>query len=364
MKPASSLSNCEALVSSLDVEKAGPTAPDVATSCMTSPARLPAAVSKPSLILSGSVEFFAMMWPPADSISALNHTVSDSARRPWALTSLCWSCAALTSWSQVTGFVMSSPAASATDFRYQSSWVLAQNGTATSLPFHLADARDPGTTPSLTWDATSLGTGARKPAWASSGANTTSRLIRSIESSAAARRRTSCSRWASELRGRTETSRLYAPLEAALQAAAIFACPPLSGLMYQVSVGVPPAFPPPQAARVPVATSAAAAPAIPRRNRRDLRGRSPGPAARRVSRPDVFGTVIASVGVRCEHMVIAVRSVVQITDGCQFEASRATDRDQAETSGRSPAGQSSPTRPAITDGVVTSLGVRGSTVVK
>ena len=55
---------------------------------MTSPARLPAGVSKPSLILSGLVEFFSMMWPPADSMSALNHTVSDSARRPWALRSL------------------------------------------------------------------------------------------------------------------------------------------------------------------------------------------------------------------------------------------------------------------------------------
>src|SRR5690349_12797817 len=163
MKPASGLSNCEALVSSLEVENAGPTAPDVATSCMTSPARLPAVVSKPSLILSGSVEFLAMMEPPADSISALNHTVSDSARRPWALGILCWAWAALTSWSHVTGWVKSSPASWATDFRYQSSCGLAQNGTATSLPFHLADARRPGTTPSLTSEATASGTGARKP---------------------------------------------------------------------------------------------------------------------------------------------------------------------------------------------------------
>ena len=36
-------------------------------------------------------------------------------------------------WSQVTGCVMSRPSP-ATDLRYQSSWVLAQNGTATSPP--------------------------------------------------------------------------------------------------------------------------------------------------------------------------------------------------------------------------------------
>ena len=91
-----------------------------------------------------------MMWPPADSMSALNHTVSDSARRPCALRILSWSCAALTSWSQVTGCVMSSPAASATDLRYQSSCVLAQNGTATSSSFQVADSSAPWTTPSLT----------------------------------------------------------------------------------------------------------------------------------------------------------------------------------------------------------------------
>ena len=45
---------------------------------------------------------------------------------------------------------MSSPAASATDLRYQSSWVLAQNGTATSSSFQVADSSEPWTTPSLT----------------------------------------------------------------------------------------------------------------------------------------------------------------------------------------------------------------------
>ena len=78
-----------------------------------------------------------MMWPPADSMRALSHTVSDSARMPCAPMSFSWSWAALMIWSQVTGCVMSSPAASATDLRYQSSCVLAQNGTATSLSFQV-----------------------------------------------------------------------------------------------------------------------------------------------------------------------------------------------------------------------------------
>ena len=158
---------------------------------------------------------------------------------------------------------MSSPAASATDLRNHSSWVLAQNGTATSLPFQVADSSEPWTTPSLTSEATSSGTGARKPAWASSGAKGTSRLMRSIDWSPAARRRTSCSRCASELRGSCEISIVYFPPESALQRLAISACPPLSGLMYQVSVGGPPESPPPQAARVPAVTRSAAALATP-----------------------------------------------------------------------------------------------------
>ena len=64
---------------------------------------------------------------------------------------------------------MSSPAASATDFRYQSSWVLAQNGIATSSPSQVAPSIAHWTTPSVTRAATSGGTGARKPALANSG---------------------------------------------------------------------------------------------------------------------------------------------------------------------------------------------------
>src|SRR4051794_41884483 len=64
---------------------------------------------------------------------------------------------------------MSRPAAWTTDFRYHSSWVLAQNGIATSLPFQVEPWIALSTTPWLTRCATSAGTGARKPACANSG---------------------------------------------------------------------------------------------------------------------------------------------------------------------------------------------------
>src|SRR3712207_3889706 len=240
MKPASGPSNSVALVSSLDVEKAGPTTPEFATVFITSAARAASGVVSPSWMSSGFVEFSSMMEPPADSTSALSHTVRDSARRPWALRSFCCSWAAVTSWSQVTGWVMSSPAASATDLRYQSSWVLAQNGMATSSPSHVAESIELCTTPSVTRSARSPGTGARKPACANSGMYGGSRLIRSIEVSLAASRRTSCSRWAEDSRGSCEVSMVYAPFEASLHRWAISAWPPESGLMYQLRTGTEP----------------------------------------------------------------------------------------------------------------------------
>jgi hypothetical protein len=141
----------------------------VATSFITSAARTPAGELRPNWTLSGSVEFFEMIEPPADSMRALNQTVRDSERLPCALRILLCSLAAVTSWSQVTGCDMSRPAACATDLRYHSSWVLAQNGIVTSLPSQVAPWMALFTTPSLTRPATSSGTGARKPAWANSG---------------------------------------------------------------------------------------------------------------------------------------------------------------------------------------------------
>ncbi len=126
-----------------------------------------------------------MMEPPADSMSALNQTVSDSARLPWALRILPWSRAASISCSQVTGCSMSSPAASATDFRYQSSCVLAQNGTATSSSFQvdrLDRALDDASLTSL-GDVVGHRAPGSRPA-RTPGRTATSRLMMSIERSA------------------------------------------------------------------------------------------------------------------------------------------------------------------------------------
>ncbi len=46
-------------------------------------------------------------------------------------------------WSHVTGWLMSMPAFWTKDFRYQSTWVLDQNGATTILPFQVAAAVAP-----------------------------------------------------------------------------------------------------------------------------------------------------------------------------------------------------------------------------
>ena len=102
-------------------------------------------------------------------MSALAHTMSDSARPPWAATCVPFADAASMIWSHVTGFERSRPMSATSDLRYQSSWVLAQNGTVTRLPCHDAPSTADGTTPSVTRAATPGGTGARKPASANSG---------------------------------------------------------------------------------------------------------------------------------------------------------------------------------------------------
>ena len=95
-------------------------------------------------------------------------------------------------WSHVTGCVMSRPAASATDLRYQSTWVLAHSGATTSWPSHVAPSMAPCRTPS---DSARLLVGGERgeelrPS-ANSAVNTGSRLIRSIDGSSAASRRSS-----------------------------------------------------------------------------------------------------------------------------------------------------------------------------
>ena len=76
---------------------------------------------------------------------------------------------------------------------------------------------------------------------ANSATNGGSRLIRSIEGSSAASRRTSCSRcWSASL-GRICVSMRKAPSDSSPHFFANSAWPPLSGLMYHVNVGGPPA---------------------------------------------------------------------------------------------------------------------------
>src|SRR3712207_4634515 len=169
MNDALPFSKDSTLASSPDVVKAGPTTPEVPTAFITSAARVPGSSARPSWMSAGSSAFSVITDPPADSMRALSQTVRASARMPWAASWVSWDCAASISWSQVTGWVMSRPAASATDFWYQSSWVLAQNGTVTSSPSQLAAWTALCTTPSVTRPATSSGTGARKPASANSG---------------------------------------------------------------------------------------------------------------------------------------------------------------------------------------------------
>ena len=46
-------------------------------------------------------------------------------------------------WSHVTGLLMSIPAFLTKDLRYQSTWVLDQNGATTSWPFQVAASTAP-----------------------------------------------------------------------------------------------------------------------------------------------------------------------------------------------------------------------------
>ena len=82
----------------------------------------------------------------------------------------------------------------ATDLRYHSTWELAQKGAATSLPAQRADSIGPASTPSVKAAASLSVKGRRKPASANSATKGGSRLMRAMEESLAASRRTSCSR--------------------------------------------------------------------------------------------------------------------------------------------------------------------------
>jgi hypothetical protein len=104
------------------------------------------------------------------------------------------------------GAAGSTPAARATDLRYQSNWVLAQNGAATSWSFQDAVLSGPCSTSAVRLAASAASKGRKKPALANSATNGGSRLITSMELSCAASRRTSCSRCWDASVGSTSTS--------------------------------------------------------------------------------------------------------------------------------------------------------------
>src|SRR6516225_10286148 len=157
-----------------------------------------------------------------------------------------------------SGELGSIPAAFTAALRYHKSWVLAQNGAATSLPAQYTVFSGAARTPLVSSAASASLKGRRKPALANSATNGGSRLIRSIELSLAARRRTSCSRCDEASLGRVWMLTLYGPPEGA-HFFARRACPPLSGLMYQVRVGTPPLEPHPARGSARSATKISAA---------------------------------------------------------------------------------------------------------
>ena len=114
--------------------------------------------------------------------------------------------------------VGSTPAAAATDLRNQRSCVFAHSGTATSLPSQYAVWRGAWSTSAVS-EATSSSRviSCRNPAFANSATKGGSRLIRSIEWSRPARRRTSCSRCASAVLGSICSSMRYAPFASFVQ---------------------------------------------------------------------------------------------------------------------------------------------------
>ena len=185
----------------------------------TSAAARPASESMPSSMSFGGASGVSRISPPAEAIRAFTQTVRDSASAPWTPSCRSFSSATSMIWSHVTGSLMSRPASSTTDSRYQSSWVFAQNGTVTSSSFQLAESTAPCTMPSVS--CSSSGTGARKPGSASSGMKGGSRLMMSRERSLAASRRASCSRCDAASRGSSVVSMRYAPSAASVQEAAM-----------------------------------------------------------------------------------------------------------------------------------------------
>src|SRR5674536_15452 len=133
--------------SSLEVSMAGSAAGEAASFWMTAAARCPAGELS-ATVASRPRSLFSSTWPPADRTSAFTRTAYPSYRLPWTSTVFFALLAASIIWSQVKfGELGSTPIAATADLRYQSCWVLAQNGAATRLPFQVAVLTGAGRTP-------------------------------------------------------------------------------------------------------------------------------------------------------------------------------------------------------------------------
>src|SRR3954449_4686024 len=112
---------------SWEIDRSGGAALELARSATTLAASTPAwllIVTSASTPLAASV----IRVPPAPETRALIQTTYPSYLLACTATVPPLSAAALMIWSQVTGWLMSRPAFSTNDLRYQSTWVFDQNG--------------------------------------------------------------------------------------------------------------------------------------------------------------------------------------------------------------------------------------------
>ena len=237
--------------SSCEVVIAGSAASEVESRPITSSARVVGSSSSES---SSGPE---STWPPADSTIWLNQTTSPSYLFAWTWirfsSGLRLSASSIIS-SQVFGGCLTRSE------RYQSSSVFDHSGAAYSVPSNLAVSSTLGKTSLETTCAVASGTGTIQPALANSPVQITSMPIRSIVSSSAPSRRTSCSRWPSASAGRNSNSISYSPPDSFAHFSAAVCGEALGSLkMNQVSVLEPPASSPPQPPNAIVAAATARA---------------------------------------------------------------------------------------------------------
>src|SRR4051794_38130188 len=112
---------------SWEIVRSGGAALELASSLITLAASSPALLLM-STLASTPFEASEMREPPAPETRALIHTTYPSYLLACTATVPPLSEAALMIWSHVTGWLMSRPAFSTNDLRYQSTWVFDQKG--------------------------------------------------------------------------------------------------------------------------------------------------------------------------------------------------------------------------------------------